>query len=577
MITKYFLQFFKYFPEEKKPFLCYSILSVIAAILELFGVVLTYPFIIKILENNSAGDWRTSPIFIGSVIILLFLLKNLFMTLYLKIQIRYTNNFEIKLKSRFMRYFLGESYQSTSKISLAEKNKILNFLVPNVMNNFIFRLLNLNVNFFIFVLITVCLFVKFPLAAISATVMGVFLLLVQTRIYKPYLNKISKKLSELNLIFNKASNDALLNIKAVKISNNEKYFYDNFRNSLKNYCTISQKISFLNLVPPYITEPVAIIILFVLIVIISAQNYGNPQTLVASLALIGAAIFRLTPAVSRIQVNLNGINSVIPIVEEFIDIYERLSINKVPDITKKDFTEFEDNIELKNVSFSYNEEKEVLKNINLKINKGEFIGIAGISGAGKTTLVDIIAGLYKPNNGEILIDGKVSSKLLKIGYVPQEFVLINGNIKDNVIFGSSNENDDRVVEALKKAQLYDYIAANYTEGIYANPFVDSTGLSQGQKQRLAIARALYSEPDLLIMDEATSSLDLKTEDEICHVLNELKGNTTIIVIAHRLSTIKSADRIVFMQNGKVDAIGTLNELSQKSEQFNKLIEIYKNN
>ena len=121
--------------------------------------------------------------------------------------------------------------------------------------------------------------------------------------------------------------------------------------------------------------------------------------------------------------------------------------------------------------------------------------------------------------------------------------------------------------------MFDFVTENYNEGIYAEPFTDSNGFSQGQKQRLAIARALYSEPDILILDEATSSLDLKTEDEICTVLNTLKGEKTIIVIAHRLSTIKSADRIVYMENGAISAVGNFTELKNQSAGFNELIKI----
>ena len=130
-----------------------------------------------------------------------------------------------------------------------------------------------------------------------------------------------------------------------------------------------------------------------------------------------------------------------------------------------------------------------------------------------------------------------------------------------------------VLVHLKKAQLYDFIIENYKEGIEANPFVDSTGFSQGQKQRLAIARALYSNPDILILDEATSSLDLKTEDEICSVLNSLKGEKTIIAIAHRLSTIKSADRIVFMKNAEIKDIAAFDELISKNKDFKELVEL----
>ena len=196
-----------------------------------------------------------------------------------------------------------------------------------------------------------------------------------------------------------------------------------------------------------------------------------------------------------------------------------------------------------------------------------------MSGAVKTTLVDIIAGLLKPDKGEIFIDGKIQALPLKIGYIPQEVSIINATIRENVAFGSNKIDDKKIINALKKAQLYDFIMQNYSDGIYANPFVDSTGFSQGQKQRLAIARALYSTPDILILDEATSSLDLKTEDELCSVLLSLRGEKTILAIAHRLSTIKSADKIIFMKNSEIVDISEFNDLINKNNDFKELVKL----
>ena len=180
-------------------------------------------------------------------------------------------------------------------------------------------------------------------------------------------------------------------------------------------------------------------------------------------------------------------------------------------------------------------------------------------------------------SGEIYIDNKFinTNKMprLKIGYIPQEYSVIPMSFRENVALGEENINDDIVIESLKKAQLYDFIIENYKEGIYANPFVDSTGLSLGQKQRLAIARALYLNPDIIILDEATSSLDLKTEDEICDVLNKLKGEKTIIAIAHRLSTIKNADYVVFLQNQMKYTVGTFSELTTGNSDFQELVKL----
>lgn len=573
MIIKYYSKFFQNFKENRKNFIKYSSLSFVAGVLELCGVALTYPFVLKLLSGSN----EKYTIILGLGIVLLFLAKNIFMIFYNYLQAKFTKTLQAEVNLKFMQYFLWAPYKTVSEISFAQKSNIFGCLIPQIINNYILRLLNLNVNLFIFALISTFLVIKFPLATLITVVFAFLLIFVQNKFFKKRLEDTVKDLTKTSVIYNQSTNEALLNLKSVKISNNEKFFFDNYKNAISKFYKIETNTLFLNTIPPYITEPFIIILLFILLAVISFQNYAEPQKLIASFALIVSAIFRLAPTIARIQVNLNGIHSAIPIVEEFLQLYDKLDVKNAKELENKSFAKFNDSIDLVNVSFEYTLGNKVLNNINLKIKKGEFIGIAGLSGAGKTTLVDIIAGLFEPTEGEILLDNKKQDlpqdSPLKIGYIPQEFNIINGSIRENVSFGASKIDDNRVVDALKKAQLYDFIINHYEEGIYANPFVDSTGLSQGQKQRLAIARALYAEPDVLILDEATSSLDLKTEEEICNVLNSLKGNVTIIAIAHRLSTIKSADKIVFMKNGEIIDIAPFDELVCTNSDFKELVDI----
>ena len=569
MILKYCKNFFYYFDKNKKSFINYSAFSFLVGILELTGVALTYPFVIKLLANKPSDIWH-SPLLIGVLIIGLFLAKNALMIFYIYSQSKFTKEVEKEANVTFVKYFLTSPYQTSAKISFAKKANILGYLIPNTINNFILRLLNLNVNFFIFGLISLLLVIKFPVAMLITLMFAVILIFIQNSYFKPKLTKIAKKASETSTTYNQKSNDVLLSIKNVKISNNEKYFFENYLSAITQFYRVCIETSFLNSIPPYVTEPFIILLLFVLLAVISYQTYTEPDKLIASFAIIVSAIFRLAPTISRIQVNLNGINSALPIVNEFLTICDDFDIKNVKEPQKPIFAEFNKSLELKNVYFEYEKNKPILKNINLTISKGEFIGIAGLSGAGKTTLVDIIAGVLIPKSGKILIDGKTQENPLKIGYIPQEISLINASIKENVAYGCSKIVEEQVIESLKKAKLYDFIMKNYKDGINANPFIDSNGFSQGQKQRLAIARAIYSNPDILILDEATSSLDLKTEDEICSVLMSLKGEKTIIAIAHRLSTIKNADRIAFMKNSEIVDISEFNELINKNTDFREL-------
>lgn len=576
MFRVYSYKFFRYFVEDKKTFLKYFGLSFLAGGLELFGIALIYPFINQLLSEK--GLDKTS-LLLGCLTILAFLTKNIIMVFYNALQADFTKTCEANINKKFMKYFLLGDYRFVSKIAFAKKLQIIGFLTPSVINNYLIRVLNLNVNIFVFVLIITFLFIKFFIATCVTLACSLILLFLQATYFKYKTGKISRLINRANERMNESINEPLLNLKNVKISNGEDYFLNRYAARLEDFRLLSKDLLFYNSIPAYVTEPAMIIILLVLLIIISIQNMSSTTTLVASYAVIVSAIFRLAPTISRIQVNLTGINTSLPQVKELVEFYEEFELNKyIP--KKQDFSSFNSSIEFKDISFNY-EDKSILTNVNLRINKGEFIGIAGASGAGKTTLVDIVSGLLQIKTGQIYIDGKMIPGIdipkLKIGYIPQDYNTITASIRENVAFGCSDINDDKVVEALKKAQLYDFIVENFEDGIYAEPFVDGTGFSQGQKQRLAIARALYSNPDIIILDEATSSLDLKTEEDICKVLNTLKGQKTIIAIAHRLSTIKSADKIFIMENSTITDNGSFEELYNRNAVFKRLVELNNSN
>lgn len=573
MLIKCFISFFKYYKSSKKAFINYSLLSLAVGVLELFGIALIYPFVMKILEAESSGHFYSTPFAIGLAIVFLYTLKNIFMIYYSYIQADYTRKIEAEVNLRYMQCFLAADYTASSKIPYARKTNILHNLIPNFINNFVLRLSNLNINICIFVLISGFLLIKFPCATIITALFSVMILLIQNIYFKPKLRKISENFVSISENFNRSASEILLNIKGVKIANEEFFFFNNYKNAIKKFFRINRNLLFLNTVPPFITEPFIIFMLFALLGIISLENKSSPEVLIATYAVVISAMFRLAPVISRIQTNLNGINSVLPIVSELMKTYDEFGMNNIKEIKKTDFHNFNNSIELKNISFGYDKNKPVLKNINLDINKGEFVGISGLSGAGKTTLADILAGLLPPDEGTILVDGKDYKEVfpLRTGYIPQEVNFRNSSIRENIAPAGEAIDDSLVFECLKRAQLYDFVTNNYPEGIYANPFIDSAGMSQGQKQRMAIARALYLKPDILILDEATSALDTKTEQEICNTLELLKGTLTIISVTHRLSTLKFADKIVFIKDSSVNEIANFDKLCEINSDFNELV------
>lgn len=561
-------KFFKYFIKDKKSLFKYFALSFIVGILELFGVALTYPFINKLLSTEGMSK---ESIFLGLLIITAFIAKNIFMIFYNFLQANFTKDCELHINKIFVNYFINGNYTSITRIPFEKKMHITSFLIPNSINNYMLRTFNLIVNIFVFALIITFLFVKFFSATVITLACSAIFLAGQSIFFKLKTKIVSEKYSKAGESATLAGNTPILNIKSVKIFNSGSFFFRNYTQTAENLNRYAKQLLFYNSIPPFVTEPFIIILLLILLSIISVQNISNSTELVACYALVISAIFRLAPTISRIQVNLTGIQTAAPLVKELIGYYEEYNLENFVTV-ETPTEEFNNSIELKNITFAY-EDKLTLNNVSLKINKGEFIGIAGPSGAGKTTLVDIIAGLLKIRTGELYLDGKFINDTqfpkLKIGYIPQDYSVIPATIRENVAFGAEQIDDNRVIDALKKACLYDYISANYQEGIYTKDF----GLSQGQKQRLAIARALYFDPDIIILDEATSSLDLKTEDEICTILNNLKGEKTIIAIAHRLSTVKNANRIIFMTDTTINDIGSFEELFQRNPYFQELVQL----
>ena len=243
----------------------------------------------------------------------------------------------------------------------------------------------------------------------------------------------------------------------------------------------------------------------------------------------------------------------------------------------KDLVNVKGNIDIKDVSFAYgNDNMQVLKNINLKINEGETVALVGASGGGKTTLAQLILRFYDVQSGEILIDGQNVKNVTQesihknIGVVQQDVFLFPTTIYDNIQYGKIGATKEEVIEAAKKAEIYDDIM-HMQNGLDTNVGDRGIRLSGGQKQRISIARIFLKNPKILILDEATSALDGITEVKIQKTFDELSKGRTTLIIAHRLSTIKNADKIVLIENGMIKDIGKYDELIDKSKLFVKLV------
>ena len=360
-------------------------------------------------------------------------------------------------------------------------------------------------------------------------------------------------------------NSIIVAQKEISISNKQDYFVQFLTDGHKKITNnFSKKISYGNF-PLYVTEIGVIFSFLIMMLTIVLTDDVTKAGIVSSLAVIALIVLRLVPQINKVLISLYAINISGHKVVWFLEKYDEISKLKLDEYKTKEKMKFENEIELKNVCFEYGNENG-LYDINLKIKKGEFIGIIGVSGAGKTTLADVISGVLPPLSGEILIDSNlITAENLpmwqnNISFLPQEPVFFGDYILENIAFGEDEVDVEKAKASLKLAGL----------DIDINSKME---LSIGQKHRVALARAYYKNFEVLILDEATSALDVNTENFVMENVINKKGEKTIIAIAHRLQTLKKCNRIIFLENGKIKDIGTFDELRNNNPEIDKMLKI----
>ena len=599
MIYKNFKLFLNNYGKDKLSKIYFFIfLSIIAGCMEFIGIALIYPFILMIinpetvihtqsyisvtnslhLENESINTFL-----IGFGAILIFIIKNIYMMGTIYFQNQFIVGWKNDITSKFMKYYLYASYKDNMQTPASEKIYNLTILIGQVLDGYVLRTLNIIINTIVIGIILLLLLIKLPLTAIVTTVFLYFAMKFQNKFFKTKTNSISAELARTSVDNNNSIMECIKNYKEVKILGIENYFFKRFQINQEKYNQTMLENNYYTLIPPYIIETLIVITFILFAIIITLQNLADTTKILASYGLVVMAIFRIAPALNRIQSAFNQINTTKRLMEKLNEyaITYQFENHDLPDLEAQlPPLEYKKSLKLEGINFQYKENRPVIKNVNLEIKAGEFIGIIGDSGAGKTTLAEIIMGLLPADYGNITLDDIFINQrnffsLRKIiGYVPQNINLIDGSFAKNVAWGIEDEDIDykKVELALKKAQLWEYVET-FEEKANAQVILGTNGLSQGQKQRLAIARALYRNPKILIFDEATSALDLKTEHEVTEMLKEFKGKKTIIAIAHRLSTLKMCDRIVYLKNGEIIDTGTFKELSALYKEIEYLIKM----
>ncbi len=591
-MLKNLVKFIKYYGKNRRlKIFGFFVISLIAGILEFAGIGLIYPFLMLVTSPQTVIEYKsyatiinffhinhilTITALMGILIVLMFLSKNLLMILCIYLQNKFVINWKNDLNKMLMKFYLNAPYMQMFKTTNSEKIYNLTALTAQTLETFVMRSFVFVTNSIITLIILALLFIKFPAIALFTVIFVVTSMVVLNKFFKHKTEVLAPQMLSFSLKNNNQVLENIKNLKEIRIFSAEKYFWDKFNKVQRENNNVIFKNTFYASIPPYLVEIILVISLIILAGLITLKNYGDSSKIIASYGLILGIVFRIAPSLNRIQVALNHMNSSKDLVKKMNDEYEQNHFDVVSNVTNNnDSLEFNEKIKFEDVSFGYRENVSVIKDCSFEIKKGEFVGIIGLSGAGKTTMADILMGLLPVNSGKITVDNEeITEKNINAfrnltGYVPQEVNLLENSFKNNVAWGQDEKNidDERVIESLKLAQLYDFVQEN--GGI--NSVI--RGLSQGQKQRLMIARGLYKNPEILIFDEATSSLDVETEHEITKMLTSLKGNKTLIAIAHRLSTLKECDKLIYLKDGVIVDVGTFEELENRHEDFKNLIKL----
>lgn len=419
------------------------------------------------------------------------------------------------------------------------------------------------------------LFFVDSITAISTGVIFGLLAFVLYKMMHDKMRKLSEEQALLNIESSQRIFEAIYSYRELLVRDRRGFYARQIGNLRYRLADGGATISFMSNISKYILE----IALVISALLLASYQFAisTPYRAIATITIFIAASTRIIPAILRLQQGLLGIKSAlaeamptISLIEELGDLaFEVSEVKKISRVHDG----FEPVVTASSITFSYEESSKVLKGVNFQAQAGEFVAIAGSSGAGKTTLVDVILGALEANTGEVSISGMSPRSTFSkwpgaVSYVPQDSPIINGTIRENLGLGypSQEIEDEFCWESLKLARLDDFVRSLPSQ---LEAFVGDRGtrLSGGQRQRLGIARLLITKPKLLILDEATSSLDGVTEFEISEALRELKGEMTLIVIAHRLSTVVHADRIYFMNQGHVEGEGTFEELKNNYPEF----------
>ncbi len=553
------------------------VMSVLAALLETLGVAVIMPVLDMMLDIQGVRNrWYMVPFvrlfhldtdmkviwFVCGGVIGIYLAKTLYFVFYSWVSAKYSYMVQRELGVRVLEAYMKQGYlffvqNNTSRLinGISGDASSIYGILKTVFTS-VMKLLTI-------MCIGVYIMIQSVQMAVVLMLLAVLCLLIVQLLYRKSMSKNGKKRRDLMCEMNQVAMEAIQGHKEVLVMNRQEYFIKEYGNVKADYSRVSVKVDMGTTVPAYLIEMICIAGVMAAVAV-QMGGTDNVTELITQLSVIAAGAFRILPALGAIT---SGMNTIIMSTSQLGACYD--TVRQVKQLEQEErekkeqekkhlHVQFEREIVLQGVSFRYpGTEEDVLEKVNLTVKRGESVALIGPSGAGKTTVSDIILALLKPTEGHIFMDGidieELGSQWNRIiGYVPQATFIIDDTIRHNVAFGEkeTNVDDEQVWQALKIAQLDDFVR-KLPEGLDTRAGERGVRFSGGQKQRLAIARALYRNPEVLVLDEATAALDNETESEVMKAIEALQGYKTLIIVAHRLTTVKKCDVIYEVKDRRI--------------------------
>lgn len=562
--------------KQRKESIGVFVLLILGSFLEMLGVSIIVPLVQIILMPEAVLQkekyiwlWKffgidsTSELilFVSGVTIAIFIIKNVYMSFLSYLKNQFYRRLEKEISIRLMNSYLNREYTFHINTNSATLLRSIVYDVTGV-STAVSSIFTIVMEFMSAVLIVIVLFTTDFSMALTLAFSTLFALVINVATFHKIMKVEGQRAVYYSQLCIKRVNEAFNGIKDVMITRRQSFFSSSFEEAVTGKNKSNAAKSFASECPAYVIEGICITT-FIIMLCIKSLSGQNGAEFVSQAAAFAIAAFRILPSVGKITNNYNVVvyyQAMVNDVQKNIREVKKFSENQGKEDTEnqlKKIPMFQSEISIKNVSYKYpNTDKYVIHNLSMTIPKGHAVGFIGTSGAGKTTLADMILGLLPTATGAIMMDGKDINEIPEawsqtIGYVPQSVYLTDDTIRNNIAFGIEREKiDDNIVwKALEQAQLRSFVEG-LPEGL--DTMVGERGIkfSGGQRQRVAIARALYYNPSILVLDEATSALDNETETAVMEAIDSLQGNKTLIIVAHRLTTIKSCNEVYEIADGQ---------------------------